>query len=245
MARHHRISPSCRSSVGVSPAAVATAADARCPGWRWAMTSRTGCRPTQSTSPCAASVAMPRRCHGVPTTQAISATRPVPAGRPSPGPCRSAGPRRGAGSPGSARRRRVGRARGQPPVPRAQRPRGARSAAGEGVQRPVGQRRGHLAECRAVPGSSGCRRSRRGPAAVPGRIRPVAARPWSDLIADELRWIAHLDDIGAPEPESVITSRKAFRVLAAESASRCASAYRSAGRCRRSGWPLDGCCPAA
>ncbi|MFF9478094.1 major capsid protein [Streptomyces sp. NPDC014733] len=61
---------------------------------------------------------------------------------------------------------------------------------------------------------------------VPVENRPVAARPWSDPasdpIADELRWIAHLDDIGAPEPELVITSRKAFSFLAANNAYRAA-----------------------
>ncbi|MFJ4689101.1 hypothetical protein [Streptomyces sp. NPDC088789] len=43
---------------------------------------------------------------------------------------------------------------------------------------------------------------------------PVARRPWSDPesdpIADELRWIQHLDDVGVPEPEMVLTSRMAY-----------------------------------
>ncbi|MFG3370559.1 major capsid protein [Streptomyces sp. NPDC048156] len=53
-----------------------------------------------------------------------------------------------------------------------------------------------------------------------------ASRPWSDpasdLIADELRWIQYLDDIGTPEPDLVITSRKAFSYLAANNAYRAA-----------------------
>ncbi|MDX3224544.1 major capsid protein [Streptomyces sp. ME19-01-6] len=61
---------------------------------------------------------------------------------------------------------------------------------------------------------------------VPDENMPVAARPWSDPasdpIADELRWIEHLDDIGAPEPELVVTSRKAFSFLAANNAYRAA-----------------------
>lgn len=61
---------------------------------------------------------------------------------------------------------------------------------------------------------------------VPAENMPVAARPWSDpesdQIADELRWIQYLDDIGAPEPELVITSRKAFSYLAANNAYRAA-----------------------
>ncbi len=61
---------------------------------------------------------------------------------------------------------------------------------------------------------------------VPAENMPVASRPWSDPasdpIADELRWIQHLDDIGAPEPELVITSRKAFSYLAANNAYRAA-----------------------
>ncbi|MEU7640910.1 major capsid protein [Streptomyces sp. NPDC039016] len=61
---------------------------------------------------------------------------------------------------------------------------------------------------------------------VPAANMPVAARPWSDPasdpIADELRWIQHLDDIGAPEPEMVLTSRKAFSFLAANNAYRAA-----------------------
>ncbi|MFJ9617859.1 major capsid protein [Streptomyces noursei] len=61
---------------------------------------------------------------------------------------------------------------------------------------------------------------------VPAANMPVAAVPWSDPasdpIADELRWIQHLDDIGAPEPEMVLTSRKAFSFLAANNAYRAA-----------------------
>ncbi|OIJ88974.1 major capsid protein E [Streptomyces sp. MUSC 14] len=61
---------------------------------------------------------------------------------------------------------------------------------------------------------------------VPAENMPVAARPWSDPasdpIADELRWIQHLDDVGAPEPELVLTSRKAFSFLAANNAYRAA-----------------------
>ncbi|WP_330283566.1 major capsid protein [Streptomyces sp. NBC_00588] len=61
---------------------------------------------------------------------------------------------------------------------------------------------------------------------VPAENMPVARIPWSDPasdpIADELRWIQHLDDIGAPEPEMVITSRKAFSYLAANNAYRAA-----------------------
>lgn len=61
---------------------------------------------------------------------------------------------------------------------------------------------------------------------VPAENMPVARIPWSDPasdpIADELRWIQHLDDIGAPEPELVITSRKAFSYLAANNAYRAA-----------------------
>jgi hypothetical protein len=61
---------------------------------------------------------------------------------------------------------------------------------------------------------------------VPAENMPVAARPWwdpeSDPIADELRWIQYLDDIGAPEPEMVVTSRKAFSFLAANNAYRAA-----------------------
>jgi Phage major capsid protein E len=61
---------------------------------------------------------------------------------------------------------------------------------------------------------------------VPAANMPVAARPWSDPesdpISDELHWIEHLDDIGAPEPELVLTSRKAFSFLAANNAYRAA-----------------------
>ncbi len=61
---------------------------------------------------------------------------------------------------------------------------------------------------------------------VPAANMPVAQRPWwdpeSDPIADELQWIQHLDDVGAPEPELVVTSRKAFSYLAANNAYRAA-----------------------
>ncbi|MFB6604247.1 major capsid protein [Streptomyces noursei] len=61
---------------------------------------------------------------------------------------------------------------------------------------------------------------------VPASNRPVPARPWSDPgsdpIADELRWVQHLDDVGAPEPELVITSRRAFSHLAGNNAYRAA-----------------------
>ncbi|WP_413812752.1 hypothetical protein [Streptomyces sp. OE57] len=46
---------------------------------------------------------------------------------------------------------------------------------------------------------------------VPAPNMPIAQRPYwdpeSDPIADELRWNQHLDDVGAPEPELVVTSR--------------------------------------
>lgn len=61
---------------------------------------------------------------------------------------------------------------------------------------------------------------------VPQANMPVPPVPWSDPasdpIADELRWVQHLDDIGAPEPELVITSRRAFSHLAANNAYRAA-----------------------
>ncbi|MFI1830732.1 major capsid protein [Streptomyces sp. NPDC020412] len=61
---------------------------------------------------------------------------------------------------------------------------------------------------------------------VPAENMPVAPRPWSDPesdpIADELRWIQHLDDVGVPEPEMVVTSRKAFSHLAGNAAYRAA-----------------------
>ncbi|MBY8884766.1 major capsid protein [Streptomyces sp. PTM05] len=61
---------------------------------------------------------------------------------------------------------------------------------------------------------------------VPAVNMPVARVPWSDPtsdpITDELRWIQHLDVVGAPEPEMVITSRKAFSYLAANIAYRAA-----------------------
>ncbi|MEU3973401.1 MULTISPECIES: major capsid protein [Streptomyces] len=61
---------------------------------------------------------------------------------------------------------------------------------------------------------------------VPPENRPVARIPWSDPasdpIADEQRWIRQLDDIGAPAPEMVITSAKAFSFLAENNAYRAA-----------------------
>ncbi|MER7047928.1 major capsid protein [Streptomyces jumonjinensis] len=61
---------------------------------------------------------------------------------------------------------------------------------------------------------------------VPAANMPVARRPWSDPesdpIADELRWIQHLDDVGVPEPELAVTSRKAFSHLAGNAAYRAA-----------------------
>ena len=75
--RVHRTSPSCQSSVGVSPPAVATAADARWSGWMWAMMVCRRCWLSQAMTPLVASVAMPRPCQGVPTTQAISAIGPA------------------------------------------------------------------------------------------------------------------------------------------------------------------------
>ncbi|MEU3049020.1 major capsid protein [Streptomyces sp. NPDC006984] len=61
---------------------------------------------------------------------------------------------------------------------------------------------------------------------VPAANIPTAPKPWSDPdadpIADELRWIDYLDSIGAPAPESALTSRKAWSHLASNSAYRAA-----------------------
>ncbi|MFE3662511.1 major capsid protein [Streptomyces sp. NPDC059164] len=61
---------------------------------------------------------------------------------------------------------------------------------------------------------------------VPVENRPVACIPWSDPssnpIAHELPGIQQVDDIGAPEPELVLTSRKAFSYLSANNAYRAA-----------------------
>ncbi|GAA3371232.1 hypothetical protein GCM10020367_21060 [Streptomyces sannanensis] len=61
---------------------------------------------------------------------------------------------------------------------------------------------------------------------VPAGNMPTAAKLWSDPtsdpIADELAWIQYLDDLGAPEPAMVLTSRKAFSYLAKNNAYRAA-----------------------
>ncbi|MEV4741592.1 major capsid protein [Streptomyces sp. NPDC049555] len=61
---------------------------------------------------------------------------------------------------------------------------------------------------------------------VPEANMPTAPKPWSDPtsdpIADELRWIDYLDSIGAPAPEMVLTSRKAWSHLASNMAYRAA-----------------------
>ncbi|WP_116211593.1 major capsid protein [Streptomyces olivoreticuli] len=61
---------------------------------------------------------------------------------------------------------------------------------------------------------------------VPAANMPTAAKPWSDPssdpIADELRWMSYLDDIGAPAPEMVLTSQKAWSHLASNMAYRAA-----------------------
>ncbi|TQE28254.1 major capsid protein E [Streptomyces ipomoeae] len=46
--------------------------------------------------------------------------------------------------------------------------------------------------------------------------------PTSDPIRDELGWIAYLDDLGVPEPEFVLTSRRAYSFLASNNAYRAA-----------------------
>ncbi len=65
---------------------------------------------------------------------------------------------------------------------------------------------------------------------VPAGNMPVAAKAWSDPtsdpIADELGWMQYLDDLGAPEPEIVVTSKKAFTALTRNNAYRAAY-YRS------------------
>ncbi|MFE3182806.1 major capsid protein [Streptomyces violascens] len=61
---------------------------------------------------------------------------------------------------------------------------------------------------------------------VPAANMPTAPKPWSapdaDPIADEQRWISYLDSIGAPAPEMVLTSRKAWSHLASNGAYRAA-----------------------
>lgn len=61
---------------------------------------------------------------------------------------------------------------------------------------------------------------------VPAANMPTAPKPWSDPtadpIADELRWIDYLDSIGAPAPEMVINSRKAWSHLASNGSYRAA-----------------------
>ncbi|MFI1100272.1 major capsid protein [Streptomyces melanogenes] len=61
---------------------------------------------------------------------------------------------------------------------------------------------------------------------VPAGNMPTAPKLWSDPTADpiqdELRWIQYLDDRGAPAPEMVLTSRRAFSFLAASNAYRAA-----------------------
>ncbi|MDT3396333.1 major capsid protein [Streptomyces sp. B1866] len=61
---------------------------------------------------------------------------------------------------------------------------------------------------------------------VPEANVPTAAKPWSDAtadpIADELRWLQYLDDLGVPAPEFVLTSRKAVSYLAYNNAYRAA-----------------------
>ncbi len=61
---------------------------------------------------------------------------------------------------------------------------------------------------------------------VPAGNMPTAAKPWSDPtsdpIADELAWIQYLDDLGAPEPAMVLTSRKAYSFLAKNNSYRAA-----------------------
>ncbi|WP_327413881.1 major capsid protein [Streptomyces sp. NBC_01233] len=61
---------------------------------------------------------------------------------------------------------------------------------------------------------------------VPAGNMPTAPKLWSDPtsdpIKDELAWIQYLDDRGAPAPEMVLTSRKAFSFLAANNSYRAA-----------------------
>jgi hypothetical protein len=64
--------------VGVRPARVATTAEARLPGWTWAVMVRTRRPSSQATTALAASEAIPCPCHGTPMTQATSATLPPP-----------------------------------------------------------------------------------------------------------------------------------------------------------------------
>ncbi|MGW2585876.1 major capsid protein [Streptomyces virginiae] len=61
---------------------------------------------------------------------------------------------------------------------------------------------------------------------VPAANMPTAPKPWSDPtsdpLADELRWIDYLDSIGAPAPEMVLTSRRAWSHLAGNGSYRAA-----------------------
>ncbi|MFC8895778.1 major capsid protein [Streptomyces cinereoruber] len=62
---------------------------------------------------------------------------------------------------------------------------------------------------------------------MPAGNRVTAAVPWtdsqnSDPIADELGWLQYLDDLGVPEPEFVLTSKKAYAPLANNQAYRAA-----------------------
>ncbi len=61
---------------------------------------------------------------------------------------------------------------------------------------------------------------------VPAGNMPIAPKLWSDPtsdpIRDELGWIQYLDDLGVPEPEMVLTSRRAVSYLATNNAYRAA-----------------------
>ncbi|MFF0409666.1 major capsid protein [Kitasatospora sp. NPDC004745] len=61
---------------------------------------------------------------------------------------------------------------------------------------------------------------------VPAANMPTAPKPWSDPtsdpITDELGWIQYLDDLGLPEPEMVLTSRRALSYLGKNAAYRAA-----------------------
>ncbi|GAA1353660.1 major capsid protein [Streptomyces beijiangensis] len=61
---------------------------------------------------------------------------------------------------------------------------------------------------------------------MPAGNRPTAPVPWSDPasdpIKDELGWLQYLDDLGVPEPEFVLTSKKAYSYLANNQAYRAA-----------------------
>ena len=74
---------------------------------------------------------------------------------------------------------------------------------------------------------------------VPAGNMPTAAKPWSDPTSDPIRdeqsWIQYLDDLGAPEPEMVLTSRRALSYLASNNAYR--AAYFGSVRTRRTPRP--------